>query len=524
VDSEDYWNEDNWVFSNIEDDLISLNSPSPSYKLAKPGKVPLVKQEGGPNFAIVVNGWAEGEGAKDDLADSRENMNEALDRSGFGMTSLGPEDADIPGKIKDWIKDRANEMQTSQTAMIYLTGHGGNIDGLGTIRLGGTLLNEIELTSALESFHPGVHIIVVIDTCHAGAWSDGLQEVADVNVTSTGADQLAYGDIDKIGDPNQVDSGTEYTSGLYEDWEEITISKSESDKARQRAAENGTNYWEEVTMMSHDSAAAKDYHAIKGETSPTAVRGNPFTTRWIPISPFSFYVNAGPTLTMNIMDNMHQDGTEDGHVSSKHWDINVDVNSVGINWTTAFVMAFSQAARDEWYNDSYFECGTQVGDVLTFCAPDAGLMPEGDVLFGLIVLDSDIPLDPGDDIYQYGFVLDSDNDPVNNFQFVPPYTLDYFQGTDLWYEVYYYDGWQLEAISVGVGPIPSNARAAIIKNILVYFIPMNEISAEYPSYRFSAFGCVDGGWGSGFCNGDVSGIDATYPPIPVPQEKIVIEE
>jgi len=227
---------------------------------------------------------------------------------------------------------------------------------------------------------------------------------------------------------------------------------------------------------------------------------------------------------MNIMDNIHQDGTEDGHVSSKHWDINVDVNSVGINWTTAFVMAFSQAARDEWYNDSYFECGTQVGDVLTFCAPDAGLMPEGDVLFGLIVLDSDIPLDPGDNIYQYGFVLDSDNDLANNYQFVLPYDLDYFQGTDRWYEVFYHNGWQLEAISVGVGPIPSNARAAIIKNILVYFIPMNEISAEYPSYRFSAFGCVDGGWGSGFCNGDVSGIDATYPPITVPQEKIVIEE
>jgi hypothetical protein len=524
VDTPEYWDEANWIFSNLETQSSSQNQLIGSYKLALPAPVPLIQQEGGPNFGLVVNGWSAGQAAEEPMEHSREDMDKVLDKSGFGVETVKPGDPNVKNKIRDWIRDRAAEMQPSQTAMIYLTGHGTDINGVGVISVGGEYLTESELTEWLKDFHPGVHIIIVLDTCHAGAWKDGLMEVADVNVTSTGADQWAGGDYDPPGDPNPADRGGEYSSGYYEDWDEIIGSDTERAKAHARAEENGTNYWEEVAMMSHDSALKKDYFAIRGYTSPDAVRGNPFTTRWIPISPFTNYVNAGPTLTMNIMDNMHQDGTEDGHVSSKNWDINVDVNSVGINWTTAFIMAFSQAARDEWHNDSYFECGTQVGDVLTFCAPDAGLMPEGDVLFGLIVLDSDIPLDPGDDIYQYGFVLDSDNDHANNFQFVPPYTLDYFQGTDLWYEVYYYDGWQLEAISVGVGPIPSNARAAIIKNILVYFIPMNEISAEYPSYRFSAFGCVDGDWGSGFCNGDVSGIDATYPPIPVPQEKVVIEE
>ncbi len=253
---------------------------------------------------------------------------------------------------------------------------------------------------------------------------------------------------------------------------------------------------------------------------------NSLTPQLESILPFINHVNADPLLTMSLTEKLQKDGTGDGTVSVENSEINEDVIGVGLNWYIAFVAAFGWQGVDNYHGHTYFECGTQVGDVLTICAPDAGPMPEGDELIGIMVLDSDIPLDPGDNIYQYGFVLDSDNDPANNFQFVPPYTLDYFQGTDLWYEVYYHDGWQLGVSTTesGMADIKSSARAAIIKNILVFFIPADEISAEFPGYRFSAFGCVDGGWGSGFCNGDVSGIDASYPPIPVPKEKIIIDE
>ncbi len=256
------------------------------------------------------------------------------------------------------------------------------------------------------------------------------------------------------------------------------------------------------------------------------VLSNSLTPQLESILPFLIHVNADPLLTMSLTEKLQKDGTGDGTVSDKNSEINEDVMGVGISWHMGFIGAFGVQGVDNYHGHTYFECGTQVGDVLTICAPDAGPMPEGDELIGIMVLDSDIPLDPGDDIYQYGFVLDSDNDPANNFQFVPPYTLDYFQGTDLWYVVYYNDGWQLGVSTTesGMADIKSNARAAIIKNILVFFIPADEYSVEFPGYRFSAFGCVDGGWGSGFCNGDVSGIDATYPPIPVPQEKIIIEE
>ena len=452
-------------------------------------------------------------------------MEKLLNKSGFGTDTIKPGEPNAKNRLRDWIKDRAANMETSQTAMIYLTGHGADINGVGVFSIGGEHLTENELTEWLNEFHPGVHVIVVLDTCHAGDWKDGLMEVADVTVASTGVGQWAGGDYDPPGDPNPADLGGEYTSGFFEDWNLIIESvTSLTPIAHARAAEYGTNYWEEVAMMSHDTALEKDYYAIKGYNDPEAVRGNPFTTRYIPIYPFIAYVNASKSMAMNITGNLIQDGEDDEHVSTKEWETNDGVMSVNMQWWVAFVGAFGIKGVDNWYNQSYFECGTQVGDVITFCAPDAGLMPEGDVLIGLMVLDTDIPLDPGDDIYQYGFVLDSDNDPANNFQFVPPYTLDYFQGTDLWYVVYYHDGWQLDATSAGVGPVPSNARAAIIKNILVYFIPEDEFSAEYPSYRFSTFGCVDGGWGSGFCNGDVSGVDATHPPIQVPEEKIVIDE
>jgi len=256
------------------------------------------------------------------------------------------------------------------------------------------------------------------------------------------------------------------------------------------------------------------------------VLSNSLTPQLESILPFLIHVNADPSLTMSINEKLQKDGTGDKHVSTLQWESNEDLEGVGISWWAAFWSAFKEQGLNNYHGNTYFECGTQVGDVLTICAPDAGPMPEGDELIGIMVLDSDIPLDPGDDIYQYGFVLDSDNDPANDFQFVPPYTLDYFQGTDLWYMVYYHNGWQLGVSTTesGMADIKSNARAAIIKNILVFFIPADEIPAKFPGYRFSAFGCADGGLGSGFCNGDVSGIDATYPPIPVPQEKIIIDE
>jgi hypothetical protein len=266
--------------------------------------------------------------------------------------------------------------------------------------------------------------------------------------------------------------------------------------------------------------------ALNAAMDVQIVRSNTLTPEHESILPYLDHVNAGPLLTMSIIEKFQKDGTGDTHVSTLQWESNEDVEGVGISWWVAFWSAFQEQGVNNYHGNTYFECGTLVGNVLTICAPDAGPMPEGDELIGMMVLDADIPLDPGDNIYQYGFVLDSDNDPANNFQFVPPYTLDYFQGTDLWYVVYYHDGWQLGVSTTesGMADIKSNARAAIINNILVFFIPADEIQADFPAYRFSTFGCVEGGWGSGFCNGDVSGIDATYPPIPVPQEKIIIDE
>ena len=256
------------------------------------------------------------------------------------------------------------------------------------------------------------------------------------------------------------------------------------------------------------------------------VLSNSLTPQHESIMPYLDHVNASPSLSISLTSNLEEDGEDDEHTSNPDWETNDKFRHAGIQWYIAFTAAFGGQITTKYHNNSYFECGVQAGDVLTICAPDAGLMPEGDELIGIMVLESDIPLNPGDDIFQYGFVLDSDNDPANNFQYNPPYSLDYFQGTDLWYEVYYHDGWQLGVSTTksGLADIKSNARAAIIKNILVFFIPADEYSADFPSYRFSAFGCADGGWGSGFCNGDVSGIDATYPPIPVPQEKIIIDE
>ena len=466
VDDETYWDESIWIYSNLDWKPTPKSSSPRTLKSAVSILPDIQVGETDTGHGLVVHGWSEGQSGGADLEASAFTMSIFLKNSGFDTTTIGTDIQDRPGQIIDWILKKSEVVKSGETVMIYLAGHGWETDQTGAVLLGEQKFWESDLVNWLDFFEPDVHVIVVVDACFSGSWIDGLRTVADVTITSTSAHDYAYTDIDSELDPNHDDIGTEFSSGFAEDWLEILNDTAQQEDARSRAKNPGTSYWQEVAALSYLSAVEKDYAHIKGLSFPNMVRGDA-STRVSPVEPLLKHVNASPILWKVVNGNLLFDGLGDKTVSDPSWDIFPNLPSTEVNFTEVFWAALNYEALMNWHNDSYFECGTQVGDVLTICAPDAGLMPEGEELIAIMVLDSDIPLDPGDSMYQFGFVLDSDNDQANNFQFVHPYTMDYFQDTDLWYVVYYHEGWKLEATSVGIGPIPSNARAAIIKNILV---------------------------------------------------------
>ena len=156
-------------------------------------------------------------------------------------------------------------------------------------------------------------------------------------------------------------------------------------------------------------------------------------------------------------------------------------------------------------------------------------MPPGEVIVLAMVLGGDVPLEDPDHFYTYAAVFDADGDPANNFQFVEPFDWDYFQNTDLWYQLDWdptVGQWQL-FVSSFVDQIPqdvaSNARVVINGNVIVFFIPVDEFGVPRPDFRLTAFG-HDGTFAPEASGGDVTGADPTEPLLQLPAEAIVIEE
>ncbi len=181
------------------------------------------------------------------------------------------------------------------------------------------------------------------------------------------------------------------------------------------------------------------------------------------------------------------------------------------------------------FGNTAFPCDSLVDGRRTVCPDGAGAVPPGEVVMLAMVLDGDVPMDDPDHFYTYSAVFDADGDPANNFQYVDPYNWDYFQNTDLWYQLDWdptVGQWQL-FVSSFVDQMPqdvaSNARVVIDGNVIVFFIPVGEFGVPRPDYRLTAFG-HDGTYAPEASGGDVIGADPTEPLLELPAEAIVIEE
>ncbi|MBF8255712.1 MAG: hypothetical protein HW375_619 [Anaerolineales bacterium] len=278
-----YWDEGNWAFSNMESG--PQGSSPPADGRARIGLAAPSAQSAGPGAALVINGWESGESGEADFETDADGMHDILTDAGFDVTYLGPqEDAnpDRDGEATssnrlDWLHEKSEELQPGDTLVIYVTAHGGvTEDGTGGI---GNVFEDL-LLKDLQKFDPGVHIIVFLDSCYSGSFADTIRQVADVTVMSTSGTDPSYGDIDPLffegwfaDDPNPDDEGSEFTSGAVEDWDEIMADPQQRAAVEARAAEQGTNFWEELVAASYVSAVEKDVTALSGWTFPSLVRG-----------------------------------------------------------------------------------------------------------------------------------------------------------------------------------------------------------------------------------------------------------
>lgn len=284
-----YWNADNWVFSYQVNPPAHLDEAAGAQ--SHTGFDGLARQAQSPGSALVINSWESGETLQQDMADSSDLMHDIFSEAGFDTTYLGPKEDGNPDRNGEataearfgWLHRKAREMRPSQTLFLYITGHGG-VDKAGNGVVGSVF--EDLLTDTLKEFDPGVHIIVIIDSCHSGAFTNSLTSVADVTITSTDQASASYGDIDNMGgmqDSNPDDRGGEYTSGFVEDWRSILLDPEESQRVRDRAERQGFNFWESLAPASHLSAVEKDLANNLGWTAPILVYGQPQTRiRWTP--------------------------------------------------------------------------------------------------------------------------------------------------------------------------------------------------------------------------------------------------
>jgi hypothetical protein len=180
-----------------------------------------------------------------------------------------------------------------------------------------------------------------------------------------------------------------------------------------------------------------------------------------------------------------------------------------------FSTLIDRAAAIAVFNNSVYECGATAPTVV--CPPDVLDMPAGNLLVVAVEHDAPVPTASTDRSYIYSVVFDSDGDAANDWVFNPPFDWDFFIGTDRWYQASYSHAsgtWQMNVVQVhgdqSTQATATAARAVIVDEWVIWFIPANEFSVWPPPMRATAF-AHDGSFGEATRGGDVTGADPTEP-------------
>jgi hypothetical protein len=212
--SADYWNPDNWAYTN--DNLSGsvllgyISDSKPSGRTSK--TVPLPP---GNNGAILINGWSNGQTGKEGFEDDLVGMGLFWGTyPGFDTVKVNP-----PNNKKPNIRDAFNDTSDNKDVVVYIAAHGG-IDATGEpyVSCGGTKVTEDALC-AMAQEHKNTTYKYVIQGCHSGGFIDSLKKLNNTAkiITACLSNESSYFDWDPSYDPNPTDKGSEFSSGFLED-------------------------------------------------------------------------------------------------------------------------------------------------------------------------------------------------------------------------------------------------------------------------------------------------------------------
>ncbi|MBU7023311.1 MAG: caspase family protein [Theionarchaea archaeon] len=211
AEEEEYWNTAYWVYS------AEIERPAPSVSFYRIG-APVNQEEESTGKALVVNGWKKGEHSKETMEEDEKSMAAA-----FRETGLSVEEARTVKDIEKVLNVWSKEMEPDSNLVMYITAHGNR----GYVVIGGEKFTVPALAKLLGDFEDGVHIFVIVDACYAGAFlADEMKDEAEIIMTSTSSTKCAYEDFDPKNDRNPLDKGSEFTSGLSQNFymlQEISV-------------------------------------------------------------------------------------------------------------------------------------------------------------------------------------------------------------------------------------------------------------------------------------------------------------
>jgi hypothetical protein len=274
IEREEYWDEDNWIYSNFEYRPIDVPKSGAIGRHASLRPVRLTDGEG-IGSAIVINGWIDGQNLEEDLATDADGMHDSLTAAGFDTTYLGPPEDDNPDRngdadldgINTWFRNKKDELEAGDTLFVYITSHG-------TEGIIGPLTDSF-LRRRLEEFDPGVNVIIVLQGCYSGSFVDPLLDHVNLIITATNAEKPAFADIDLLYvDTNYADVGSEFSSGYIEDWNNIMNDPSAKERLKERAQQEGKKFINLVAEESTVSAKDLDLAYSLGWEIPQVEIGN----------------------------------------------------------------------------------------------------------------------------------------------------------------------------------------------------------------------------------------------------------
>ncbi|MFH1003807.1 MAG: C13 family peptidase [Chloroflexota bacterium] len=291
VDFDQYWNRQSWAYSNIPDEAIP---PRPTASLFNPfssglvvtsltralqpdWRLPPALPDG--EAMVVVNGFKAGQndaGFADDVVNATQ----------FGGNAQIPKyqpQGNTKADVEDAIRRARDDGATD--IFFYYTGHGGHSDTYGSyMAYKDDAIWADDFAKMLQKYCT-VRFKVVIDACHSGGFADEMKKSGKVDVfqSAAGVNESSYGDYDPISrgifwddfdyeaDPNaDTDKGGEYSSGFWEDMEEINNSEELQEEARRIAREKNVPELAGRIALANKSALEKDYFALNGRTHPVS--------------------------------------------------------------------------------------------------------------------------------------------------------------------------------------------------------------------------------------------------------------